>query len=297
MKPSDILLSAMLHAGIVAGVMYGLSQHQDAPEADAEIELVFFEILEESVIASASQSQPKVRVPESSEPTEPAEPTPIEPEVAAEADLGKVLPVLENMVRTESQDRIKREDVLEEVISEEDELPDVENMVRTEFSEEGKDKAEIRQFDENKAEKHENPEKSEEKEVDGGGDNRGKNEMENPDENMVQEQDNMVQEQDSAEVADVQQAKVVSAPMALNRIVPVYPRSARRRGREGVVALEILVSGSGSVSKAYVVGSSGHSDLDAAAVSAVNTARFAPATEDGVQVEGKLRLTFEFRLK
>ena len=107
----------------------------------------------------------------------------------------------------------------------------------------------------------------------------------------------MVQEQDSAEVADVQQAKVVSAPMALNRIVPVYPRSARRRGREGVVALEILVSGSGSVSKAYVVGSSGHSDLDAAALSAVNTARFAPATEDGVQVEGRLRLTFEFRLK
>ena len=107
----------------------------------------------------------------------------------------------------------------------------------------------------------------------------------------------MVQEQDRAEKADVQQAKVVSAPMALNRIVPVYPRSARRRGREGVVALEILVSGSGSVSKAYVVGSSGHSDLDAAALSAVNTARFAPATEDGVQVEGRLRLTFEFRLK
>jgi protein TonB len=97
--------------------------------------------------------------------------------------------------------------------------------------------------------------------------------------------------------ADVQQAKVVSAPMALNRIVPIYPRSARRRGQEGVVTLEITVSDSGAVTKADVIGSSGHSNLDHAAVSAVNTARFAPATEDGVRIEGRLRLTFEFKLR
>ena len=75
------------------------------------------------------------------------------------------------------------------------------------------------------------------------------------------------------------------------------PRSARRRGREGVVTIEIVVSGSGAVTKVDVIGSSGHSDLDSAAVSAVKTAHFAPATEDGVQVEGRLRLTFEFKLK
>ena len=281
MKPSDILLSAMLHAGIVAGVMYGLSHHQDAPEVDAEIEPIFFEILEESVIAGASRPQPKVSEPE------PAKPIPIEPEVAPETEQGKGLPALENMVRSESKDHIQQEDGLEEIISEEDELPDVENMVRTEFSDMEKNESDVRQFDENKVERSENSEKVKEKEVCEVGEN---NKAENPYENMVQEQDR-------AEKADVQQAKVVSAPMALNRIVPVYPRSARRRGREGVVALEILVSGSGSVSKAYVVGSSGHSDLDAAALSAVNTARFAPATEDGVQVEGRLRLTFEFRLK
>ena len=85
--------------------------------------------------------------------------------------------------------------------------------------------------------------------------------------------------------------------MSLNKIVPLYPRSARRRGREGLVTLEITVSDSGLVSKANVVRSSGYSDLDAAAVSAVSTARFAPATENGVQVEGKLHLTFEFKLR
>lgn len=260
-----MLLSVMLHAGIVTGVKYGLLHHHDVPEADFEIEPVFFEILEESVIASASQSQPKVREPEPSESTEPAEPTPIESEVAPEADLEKVLPALENMVRTE-------------------------------FSEVEKDESEVRQFDEDKVEKLENPEEAKEMGVnETEGNNGDDNEAETPDENVVQE--NVVQEQDIAEMADVQQAKVVSAPMALNRIVPVYPRSARRRGREGVVTLEILVLGSGSVSKTEVVGSSGHSDLDAAAVSAVQTARFAPATEDGVQVEGRLRLTFEFRLK
>ena len=45
------------------------------------------------------------------------------------------------------------------------------------------------------------------------------------------------------------------------------------------------------------MGGSGYGDLDSAAISAVRTAKFASATEDGVQVEGRLRLTFEFRLK
>ena len=97
--------------------------------------------------------------------------------------------------------------------------------------------------------------------------------------------------------APQEQSEIDSEPRALNRIVPVYPRSARRRGREGVVTLEILVSDIGNVSEAVVVAGSGHKDLDSAAVSAVRSARFAPATEDGVQVQGKLRLTFEFKLK
>ena len=282
MKPSDILLSAMLHAGIVAGVMYGLSQHQGIPESDTEIEPMFFEILEESIIASASQLQPKAIELEPTEST-PTEPTPIESKSTPEEETTEI----ENTVRTKSQDFILSDDGLDEVIPEEDGFSDDENMVRTEFLQVEENESAIQESDGNSMENLGKVNKIEVSEI------RSIDKAVNSNELY----ENMVQEQDCEDAADVQQAKIVSAPMALNRIVPVYPRSARRRGREGVVALEILVSGSGSVSKAYVVGSSGHSDLDAAALSAVNTARFAPATEDGVQVEGRLRLTFEFRLK
>lgn len=282
MKPSDILLSAMLHAGIVAGVMYGLSQHQGIPESDTEIEPMFFEILEESIIASASQLQPKAIELEPTEST-PTEPTPIESKSTPEEETTEI----ENTVRTKSQDFILSDDGLDEVIPEEDGFSDDENMVRTEFLQVEENESAIQESDGNSMENLGKVNKIEVSEI------RSIDKAVNSNELY----ENMVQEQDCEDAADVQQAKIVSAPMALNRIVPVYPRSARRRGREGVVTLEILVSGTGLVSKTDVVGSSGHSDLDAAAVSAVRTARFVPAIEDGAQVEGKLRLTFEFRLK
>ena len=92
-------------------------------------------------------------------------------------------------------------------------------------------------------------------------------------------------------------AKVVSDPIALNRIVPKYPRSARRKGHEGSVTVEITVTEGGLVSSADIVSSSGHAELDAAALAAVRTARFTPATTDGVSVSGRLRLTFDFKLE
>ena len=94
-----------------------------------------------------------------------------------------------------------------------------------------------------------------------------------------------------------EQAKVVSDPAALNRIIPVYPRSARRKGHEGCVTVEILVEEDGHVSEAGIVSSSGHAELDSAALGVVRTARFAPATENGVAVRGRLRLPFNFKLE
>lgn len=98
-------------------------------------------------------------------------------------------------------------------------------------------------------------------------------------------------------VAQEERAKVVSAPMALNRITPLYPRSSRRKGHEGSVTVEICVAADGGIARAEVVASSGHPELDEAALAAVGTARFAPASEDGVSISGMLRLTFDFRLK
>ena len=99
------------------------------------------------------------------------------------------------------------------------------------------------------------------------------------------------------ESAPVEQAHVVSDPVALNRIVPVYPRAARRKGHEGCVTVAAVVTETGVVASADVVASSGHAELDDAALAAVRTARFAPATEEGVCVSGRVRLVIAFKLK
>lgn len=103
--------------------------------------------------------------------------------------------------------------------------------------------------------------------------------------------------QPSAPPAEEEHAHLFASPYALNRIVPSYPRTARRRGHEGSVSVEIVVSEDGGVENAKIVASSGHPELDKAALDAVRTASFAPATEDGANVQGRLRLTFEFKLQ
>lgn len=97
--------------------------------------------------------------------------------------------------------------------------------------------------------------------------------------------------------AEVERAKVISAPKAIGRIEPVYPRSARRRGREGIVTIEAAVEETGQVADVAVVATSGHDDLDSAAIKAVRKAKFVPANDNGQSVAAKLRLTFNFRLK
>ena len=97
--------------------------------------------------------------------------------------------------------------------------------------------------------------------------------------------------------ADTEHAAVVSPPTALNRITPVYPRSARRKGREGCVTLEVRVSPEGNVVDATIVATSGFADLDHAALDAASSARFAHATQDDTPIEGCVRLTFDFKLK
>lgn len=90
---------------------------------------------------------------------------------------------------------------------------------------------------------------------------------------------------------------VVAAPQALGRIVPAYPRSARRRRHEGNVVLDIIVSQGGDVVDVAVAESSGYQELDAAALDAARNARFAPATKDGLAIEGRIRLAIWFKLK
>jgi len=117
--------------------------------------------------------------------------------------------------------------------------------------------------------------------------------------NVEEIRENHSEGEESAPVesAPVEQAHVVSDPVALNRIVPVYPRAARRKGHEGNVTVAAVVTETGVVASADVLASSGHAELDDAALAAVRTARFAPATEEGVCVSGRVRLVIAFKLK
>lgn len=278
MKFSNILLSVFLHAGLVVGMLCG-SQYKDEAETK-QVEPVFFEILEECAVAASEPAEVVKSLHEAKPETEPSLEKPTNP-------------INENSIRNEFSGLVESENYENKVADTFSLEPlAVENSVRTEFSDEvneayvreevGKDEASDREeIDEVEGIKEEKTEKDEEEDEKKG----------------VVDNDECSEEREEAMPTEQEQAKVVSVPMALNRIVPVYPRSARRRGREGVVTVEILVSDSGEVSGVEVIAGSGYKDLDSAAVSAVRTARFAPATENGVRVHGSLRLTFEFRLR
>lgn len=251
MKCSDIMLSVMLHAGIVAGVMYGISHYENDPVEDEVVEPMFFEILEESVIAAASApvKQDEQETPLPKDESQVSEPEEVEPDEPEPEPMPKQEATPEPA--PEALEKVKENNPPEPEPTPPEPLPS-----------------------------HPPPQPEESDPM--------------PPETSPPEQAAVPE---IAPQADQEVAKVVSEPAAIGRIVPKYPRSARRRGKEGAVTLEIRVSDSGKVSDTTVVSSSGHRDLDAAAVSAVRSAQFAPATEDGVKVEGRVRLTFEFRLR
>ena len=244
MKCADILLSVLLHVGLVSGVIYGLSQKSVNDVEEISIEPIFFEILEESVIDSHS---------------------------AEETSEGSV-PMVEGIVPTSEGS----------VPMVEGPVPTVEGPVPTFAA----IPVSVPLAEPPSIGHGSNPAEE------------GPVPLPPPSKMPTEAAKGSVPEKEgSVPMSRQERSRVVSEPRALNKIVPIYPRSARRRGREGIVTLEISVSDSGEVSEAAVIEGSGHKDLDSAAVSAVHTARFAPATEDGVKVQGRLRLTFEFKLK
>lgn len=77
---------------------------------------------------------------------------------------------------------------------------------------------------------------------------------------------------------------------------PVYPTVARRRGYEGTVVLEVLVTRQGRAEHIHIVQSSGHRILDERAVGTVQTWRFTPALRGGEPVAMKVKVPIAFRL-
>ena len=77
---------------------------------------------------------------------------------------------------------------------------------------------------------------------------------------------------------------------------PAYPRLARRQGHEGVVVLRARISPSGACMSVAILRSSGHTELDEAAVEAVRAWQFRPALVGGKPVEAELQIPIRFRL-
>jgi periplasmic protein TonB len=77
---------------------------------------------------------------------------------------------------------------------------------------------------------------------------------------------------------------------------PEYPAAAQQRGFEGRVLLRVDVSAAGTPLDVKVVSSSGHDILDEAALRAVRTWRFVPATRGGTPVAGIVNVPVEFKL-
>ncbi|MCI0390697.1 MAG: energy transducer TonB [Acidobacteria bacterium] len=80
--------------------------------------------------------------------------------------------------------------------------------------------------------------------------------------------------------------------LAITRIKPVYPESARKMNAFGSVEVRIIISKEGRVMAAAAI--SGHMALRNAAVEAARNWVFKPATLDGVPVKAEGILTFVF---
>jgi feruloyl esterase len=108
---------------------------------------------------------------------------------------------------------------------------------------------------------------------------------------------------DAANFACTQDAEVVrtlkdpsvKAPRPLHTPDPKYSKSARKQKVEGVVTLSVIIGVDGKAHDVKVVKSL-EPTLDANAIEAVKTWKFAPATKDGRPVAVEMRLEVDFKL-
>ncbi len=87
----------------------------------------------------------------------------------------------------------------------------------------------------------------------------------------------------------------VTVPLALTRVDPRYPETARRAGLQGTVTIECVIAADGHVRDPRVFRSA-HPILDQAAIESVKQWRFRPATLNGSPVAVWFYLTVNFTL-
>ena len=86
----------------------------------------------------------------------------------------------------------------------------------------------------------------------------------------------------------------VQRPEALQTTQPVYPEEARKEKLEGITVVKTVIDEQGIVRDPSIETSSGHASLDQAALDAVSTWRFKPATLKGKPVAVHYSITIRF---
>lgn len=88
-----------------------------------------------------------------------------------------------------------------------------------------------------------------------------------------------------------------SPPVPVNKLPPTYPSSLLGKGIGGRVLVSCTVDENGSVVSTSIKQSSGHPDLDKAAINAVNKWKFKPGTKGGRKVRSVCVVPFNFEVK
>jgi TonB family protein len=78
---------------------------------------------------------------------------------------------------------------------------------------------------------------------------------------------------------------------------PIYPSMARRLGEQGEARLKYVVTTEGNVEDIAIVSSSGHADLDAAAIKQIENSHWKPAIKDGTPVAVQMQTVVAFKLQ
>ncbi|AXI01892.1 energy transducer TonB [Aquirhabdus parva] len=77
---------------------------------------------------------------------------------------------------------------------------------------------------------------------------------------------------------------------------PEYPRDSLQNEEEGTTRLALVIGPDGNVKNSKVDRSSGHSQLDRAALKALSLCHFKPGTSDGQPVESTLKMDWVWKL-
>ena len=78
---------------------------------------------------------------------------------------------------------------------------------------------------------------------------------------------------------------------------PMYPAEALKAKREGTVEFSFDVGADGSLLGSKIDKSSGHVDLDEAALTALNKCKFTPASQDGKPIAESAKVKYVWQLK